>query len=143
MNFICKALILILTILVINNCNDKITYSGIILNENNLELKNLNNKTEIINSLGKPSFIDPIEKKYYYFSEKKINKNFYNKKIAERILIVFEFDKNDLIISTNKYDLNDEKEAKLINETTENELVKRGLIEKIFGGVGNNMPTSQ
>ena len=43
------------------------------LNEN---IYNLNTKKETISYLGYPNYIDPIEKKYFYYSEKKISKNF-------------------------------------------------------------------
>ena len=34
------------------------------------------------------------------------------------------------------YQLNDEKDIKYIKEITNNDIVERGLLEKLFGGVG-------
>ena len=34
------------------------------------------------------------------------------------------------------YDLKDKKNIKFIEEETPNEVIKRGIIEKMFGGVG-------
>ena len=63
------------------NCKEKISYSGKILNEEDFDFTSLKNKQEVISKLGNPNFIDPIEKKYYYFSERKNIKNFLNKKL--------------------------------------------------------------
>tara|TARA_B100001971_G_C18007746_1_gene440723 strand:+ start:393 stop:707 length:315 start_codon:yes stop_codon:yes gene_type:complete len=102
----------------------------------------MTNKNEVLNKIGQPNFIDPIEKKYYYFSEKKNVKNFFEKKIENRIMLVFEFDENDTIKSISKFDLNDQKTINYIKDTTSHELIQRGLIEKIFGGVGSSVPST-
>ena len=95
-------------------------------------------------NLGNPSFIDPIEKKYFYFSELKNKKSAYNKKINYSYLFVFEFDQNDAIISSKVYDLKSSKNIKLVEKETDNQIVKRGLLESIFGGVGpqQELPTT-
>ena len=86
--------------------------------------------------MGNPSFIDPIENKYFYYSEKKIFKNFFDKQIVSRKLLVFEFNLEEKIESINIYNLEDEKDIAIVKEKTKNNLIERGLIEKIFGGVG-------
>ena len=139
--FLRLSLILIIFILCLS-CNEKISYSGKILNEKNLDFTELKNKEEVLNLLGSPNFIDPIEKKYYYFSEKKYVKNFFKQKISNRIVVVFIFDENETIKSFSQYDLNDEQDVKNIKESTPNELIKRGLIQKIFGGVANTVPST-
>ena len=40
------------------------------------------------------------------------------------------------------YDLSDQKQMKIINETTQNNLLTKGWIENIFGGVGKGPPTT-
>ena len=52
-------------------------------------------------------------------------------------MVVFIFNENETIKLISQYDLNDEQDIKYIKEKTPNELIKRGLIQKIFGGVGN------
>ena len=49
------------------------------------------------------------------------------------------------IIASNVYDLKKQKDFKFIEKETENNVIKRGLIEKIFGGVGpqTEIPTSE
>jgi len=119
------------------NCTtDQTIYSGKIINNSNIDYSNIKDKNQLINELGKPNFIDPIENKYFYYSEKKIYKNFFDKKIVSRILLVFEFNLEEKIEFINLYDLEDEKDIAIINEKTKNDLTERGLIEKIFGGVG-------
>ena len=124
------------------SCKEKILYSGKILNEENFDFSKLKNKEEVIDELGIPNFIDPIEKKYYYFSEKKYVKNFYKQKIINRIMVVFIFNENETIELISQYDLDDEQDVEYIKEKTPNELIKRGLIEKIFGGIGKTVPST-
>ena len=141
--FIFTRLLLILMIFILCiSCNEKILYSGKILNEENFDFAKLKNKEEVIDKLGKPNFIDPIEKKYYYFSEKKYVKNFYKTKISNRIMVVFIFNENESIKLISKYDLNDEQDVKSIKDTTPNELIERRLFKKIFGGIGKTVPST-
>ena len=59
-------LLLVLTIFIFFvSCNEKILYSGKILYEENFDFAKLRNKEDVIDNLGNPNFIDPIEKKYY------------------------------------------------------------------------------
>ena len=124
------------------SCKEKILYSGKILNEENFDFSKLKNKEEVIDELGIPNFIDPIEKKYYYFSEKIYVKNFYKQKTINRIMVVFIFNENETIKLISQYDLNDEQDVKNIKESTPNVLIKRGLLRKIFGGVGYSVPST-
>ena len=141
--FIFFRLLLVLMIFILcASCNEKILYSGKIFNEENFDFAKLKNKEEVVDKLGNPNFIDPIEKKYYYFSEKKYVKNFFKQKINNRIMVVFIFNENETIKSVSQYDLNDKQDVKNIKESTPNELIKRGLIQKIFGGIGNTMPST-
>ena len=141
--FVFFRLLLVLMILIsFVSCNEKILYSGKILDEENYDYAKLKNKEEVINKLGNPNFIDPIEKKYYYYSEKKYVKNFFKQKTSNRIMIVFIFNENETIKLISQYDLNDEQDVKNIKDSTPNELIKRGLLQKIFGGVGNATPSN-
>ena len=141
--FVFHRLLLILLIFTLFvSCNEKILYSGKIINEENFDFSKLQNKEEVIDKLGNPNFIDPIEKKYYYFSEKKYVRNFFKQRITNRIMVVFIFNENETIKSVSQYDLNDEQDVKNIKESTPNELIKRGLIQKIFGGVGKTVPST-
>ena len=129
---------------VIASCANENIYSGKILNQDKLNNLNFENKTNLLKNLGNPSFIDPIEKKYFYFSELINKKSAYNKKINYSYLFVFEFDQNDAIISSKVYDLKSSKNIKLVEKETNNQIVKRGLLESIFGGVGpqQELPTT-
>ena len=135
---------ILLFIIFLSNCTDKTIYSGKIINQENLSNINFSNKNDLINKLGEPSFIDPIQNKIFYFSEKKIKHSIYNKKIDYSYLFVFELDSNNKIISSNVYDLKNKDELKLVKDQTESQVIERGLIEKIFGGVGpdTQLPTS-
>ena len=142
MYILLRSLLIFMIIFLCSSCNEKISYSGKVLNEENIDFAKLKNKEEVINKLGSPNFIDPIEKKYYYFSEKKNIKNFFEQKISNRIVVVFSFNENETIKLISQYDLNDEQDIKNIKEKTPNELIKRGLLKKIFGGIGNTTPST-
>ena len=133
-----KLLLTIFYALFAYSCTEKTIYSGKIINQANIDYSIIKDKNQLINELGNPSFIDPIENKYFYYSEKKIYKNFFDKKIVSRILLVFEFNLEEKIKSVNVYNLEDEKKIAIVKEKTKNNLIERGLIEKIFGGVGKS-----
>ena len=120
------------------SCNERIAYSGKIFNEKNFKITDFKNKEDVINELGNPNYIDPIEKKYYYYSEIKNITNFYKQSISNRTMIVVVFNENETIKMISEYDLNDEQDVKYIKDKTPNEIIKRGMIQKIFGGVGAN-----
>ena len=130
--------------LILANCSNKTTYSGKILNNEELKEINFTNKEKLISKLGDPSYIDPIENKFFYFSEKSEKKSIFNKKVKYSFIFVFKIDENDKIINSQVYDIKDIKDIKLSKDKTKNELVKRGLLEKIFGGVGTQqeLPTT-
>ncbi len=125
----------------LTNCTEKTSYSGKIFKKNE-DIYKLTTKDEIIAILGPPNYIDPIEKKYIYYSEKKISKNFYNNKTVERILIVFHFNSENTIKLINEYNLDNQMDIKLVEDQTSNEIIKQGLLEKVFGGVGKGPVTN-
>jgi len=141
MYYLFKHFFLIFILFFLYNCTESISYSGKIFDYENLNLDDLKSKNQVINKIGQPNFIDNIESKYFYFSERKKTKNFFNKKILNRNMYVFTFDNNDNVLKFEKFNLDDENDLKYIKETTPNNLIKQGLIKKIFGGVGHAVPT--
>ena len=140
MNYIYKFICLLIAFFFTISCSEKVTYSGVILNNDISYYEKLKNKQDIISNIGEPNYIDPIENNYYYFSEQKKVKNFYKQKIIDRKMIVFSFDESENVIEFSHYNLNDKQDIEYIKDKTPNEIVKKGLIQKIFGGVGTNMP---
>ncbi len=129
---------------VLTNCSNKSSYSGKILDQESLKDLNFINKTNLIKKLGSPSYIDPIENKLFYFSEKNEKRSIFKKNIKYSYVFVFKVDKDDLITDSKVYNLKDLENINFSKETTSNELIKRGLLEKIFGGVGTKqeLPTT-
>ena len=124
-------------IFAIISCSDtKVTYSGKIINQKNLDNLNISNKFSLLENFGHPSFIDPIENKYFYYFEKTKENNFFSKKNEYSYIFVFALDKNDHVIEKQVINLNNVQKKEINKMKTENRIVKRGLIEKIFGGVG-------
>ncbi|SVA47526.1 uncharacterized protein METZ01_LOCUS100380 [marine metagenome] len=120
---------------IILSCVETKSYSGKLIDEN-FKYDSLLNKTQVTSKLGQPNFIDPIENKYYYYFEKRINKNIFDSRIEKRTMIVFNFEENENVQSFNQYNLNQEQQINIIKDKTKNNLIDRGLIEKIFGGIG-------
>ena len=75
-----KIIFYICIFLILANCSNKITYSGKILNKEELQDINFINKEKLVNELGYPSYVDPIENKFFYFSEKSEKKSILKKK---------------------------------------------------------------
>ena len=130
--------------LILANCSNKTTYSGKILNNEELKEINFINKDKLISTLGNPSYIDPIENKFFYFSEVSQKKSILKKNIKYSYVFVFRIDENDNIVESEVYNTKDIKNIKFSKDKTENDIVKRGLLEKIFGGVGTQqeLPTT-
>ena len=141
MNFF-KIIIIVILSQYIFGCIEKTTYSGKIITDDDLDLQILD-KNELINKFGQPSYIDNLSNKYFYFTEKKKEKNFYNSKIEYSFLFVFEINDNDKIVNSESIDLLKDKNHKYRKIQTSNNIIKRGLLETIFGGIGTNpMPNS-
>ena len=137
-----KFIIVIILSQYIFGCVEKTTYSGKIITNDDLDL-NILTKKELINKFGQPSYIDNLSNKYFYFTEKKKEANFYNKKIEYSYLFVFEINNNDKIVNSESINLLKDKNHKYRKIQTSNNIIKRGLLETIFGGIGTNpMPNS-
>ena len=140
-----KVILNLIFIFFLMNCSHEAIYSGKIINQDDFNNVNFKNKDSLVKKLGLPSYIDPIEKKYFYYYEKKQrNFSYNNNKNEYSYIFVFRFNEEDLIIDTQSYNLKNKNEVKLIKNETPNNIIKRGLLEKIFGGVGTQqeLPTT-
>tara|TARA_B100000674_G_C37435758_1_gene731571 strand:- start:188 stop:616 length:429 start_codon:yes stop_codon:yes gene_type:complete len=139
-----KITVYICIFFILANCSNNTTYSGKILKKEQLEDINFVNKEKLINKLGYPSYIDPIENKFFYFAEKSEKKSIFKKNIEYSYVFVFNIDEDDLITETKVYNTKEIKNINFSKDKTSNEIVKRGLLERIFGGVGaqQELPTS-
>tara|TARA_Y200000002_G_C22444519_1_gene563607 strand:+ start:50 stop:478 length:429 start_codon:yes stop_codon:yes gene_type:complete len=139
-----RFIVYICILFVLANCSNKTTYSGKIFNQDELKDINFINKTNLISKLGDPSYIDPIENKFFYYSEVSEKKSILKKRIKYSYVFVFKIDENDFITETNVYNTQEINNIKFSDDKTTNEVVKRGLLEKIFGGVGTQqeLPTT-
>ena len=132
-----KLFLLINLFFAIISCSQpNLTYSGKIIDQKNLNNLNISNKNYLVKNFGQPSFIDPIENKYFYYSEKTKENNFFSKKKEYSYIFVFKFDQNDDVVEKKVLNLNELQKTKINNIRTTNQIIERGLIEKIFGGVG-------
>ena len=139
-----KLIIFIFIFFILANCSNKLTYSGKIINQDGLKNVNFENKNKLISKLGYPSYIDPIENKFFYFSELSEKKSILKKEIKYSYVFVFKMNSNDQIIDTKVYNTKEIRDVKFSQDKTSNEIIRRGLLEKIFGGVGTQqeLPTT-
>ena len=139
-----KTIFYICIFFILANCSNKTTYSGKILNNEELNEINFTNKEKLISKLGNPSYIDPIENKFFYFSEKSQKKSIFKKEIKYSYVFVFKMNENEEIIETKVFNTKNIDNIKFSDDKTANQIVKRGLLEKIFGGVGTQqeLPTT-
>ena len=142
MKFLKFCSIILLTIYIFG-CVEKTTYSGKIITESELTNIKIMNKSDLLSKFGEPNYIDSMQNKYFYYTEKTKSKNFYNSNIEYSYLFVFELDDLDNIIKTDSINLLNQDINKFRKIETQNNIIERGLIEKIFGGVGpDQLPTS-
>ena len=129
---------------ILANCSNQTKYSGKILNQEELQDINFETKEKLISKLGFPSYIDPIENKFFYFSEKSEKKSIFKREINFSYVFVFKIDENDQIIESQVFNTKEIENIKFSKDKTSNQIVRRGLLEKIFGGVGTQqeLPTT-
>ena len=139
-----KIILYICIFFILANCSNKTTYSGKIINQEDLKDINFYNKEKLISQLGYPSYVDPIENKFFYFSEKSEKESIFQKEIKYSYVFVFKMDENNKIIDTKVFNTKDIENIKFRNDKTSNDIIKRGLLEKVFGGVGTQqeLPTT-
>ncbi len=139
-----KLIIYISILFILANCSNKITYSGKILNEETLKDINFKNKEKLISKLGNPSYVDEIQNKFFYYTETSEKKSIFNKNIKYSYVFVFKIDEKENITETKVYNIKNINNIKIANEKTSNEIVQRGILEKVFGGVGTQqeLPTT-
>ena len=130
-------LLTILFLLFLNiGCTAKIKKTGITdTNRFSTSLEGLS-KDEIINIIGHPSSIDPIDNSLIYFNEIKEEKNIFDNKIISRDIYVITFNENGIFEKIDHFVMDDKKNIKFTKKTTEETILKTGLIERVFGGVG-------
>ena len=95
-----RYIIYICIFFILANCSNKTTYSGKILNQETLQDLNFTNKDKLIRKLGNPSYIDPIENKFFYFSEKSEKTSIFKKEIKYSYVFVFKIGKDNSIIES-------------------------------------------
>ena len=129
---------------ILANCSNKTEYSGKILNQEELKDINFANKEKLIGKLGNPSYVDPIENKLFYFSEKSEKKSIFKKEVIYSYVFMFKLDDKDKIIESKVFDTKKIENIKFSSDKTSNEIIRRGLLEKVFGGVGTQqeLPTT-
>ena len=111
-----KFFLYICILLILANCSNKTTHSGKIIKKDNLNNVNFLNKDKLLSQLGTPSYIDPIENKYFYFLEKGEKKSIFKKEKNYSYVFVFKLDLNDMIIDTKVYDTKNVRNIEYIKD---------------------------
>ena len=141
--YLLKFIFIFFIIINIFGCTEKTTYSGKIINSDTLTNIKVLNRKDLLEKFGPPSYVDNLQNKYFYYTEMNKSINFYKENKEFSYLFIFDLDKDDNIIKRRTIDLLNQQDVKFIKKETSNEIIERGLIEKIFGGVGpNQLPNS-
>ena len=141
--YLLKFIFILFIIINIFGCTEKTTYSGKIINSDTLTNIKVLNRKDLLEKFGPPSYVDNLQNKYFYYTEMNKSINFYKENKEFSYLFIFDLDKDDNIIKRRTIDLLNQQDVKFIKKETSNEIIERGLIEKIFGGVGpNQLPNS-
>ncbi len=99
-----RLFLLLNLIFAITSCSQpKIIYSGKIINQKNLDNLNISNKINLIETFGQPSFVDPIENKFFYYSEISEKKSILKKEVKYSYVFVFKIGEQDQIIESKVY----------------------------------------
>ena len=117
---------------ILANCSNKTTYSGKILNNEELKEINFTNKEKLISKLGKPSYIDPIENKFFYFSEVSEKKSILKKKIKYSYVFVFKIDEYNQIVESKVYNTKNIESIKFSDDKTYNEIAAKSNNATMF-----------
>tara|TARA_B100000575_G_C22630212_1_gene389754 strand:+ start:36 stop:464 length:429 start_codon:yes stop_codon:yes gene_type:complete len=126
----------LILVIFLSNCSNQTIYSGKIVDQDTFKNLNFVDKSNLINNFGQPSYVDLVSQKYFYYSKKVQRSSIFKENVDYSYIFVFEFDQNDKIISSKVFDLKKTNAVDLIKKETKNDIVRRGLLEKIFGGVG-------
>ena len=94
-----KLIFYICIFFILANCSSKTIYSGKILNQKDLNDINFSNKEKLISIMGYPSYIDPIENKFFYFSEKSEKRSIFKKNVKYSYVFVFKIDEFGIVSS--------------------------------------------
>ena len=72
-----KFVLILLSLNYIFGCVEKTTYSGKLIDDNDLSNIDIFNKNDLISNFGHPSYEDEINKKLFYYTQMNKTKNFY------------------------------------------------------------------
>ena len=129
----------LVTGLLVAGCAAEVSVHGIELDPEDLAAVSpgKSDRADVESKLGTPStvgtFNDDI---WYYMSERRAQRSFFDPKILERKIIAITFDGKDLVEDVYTYTVLDGQEVKIVSRvtpTTGNELT---FLQQIFGNLG-------
>lgn len=136
-----KHLTMLLILVVVASCSqiEKRGYS-FELSDYNLLKEGINDRSDVINYMGNPSFTSNAENQpqelWVYYSEDVEKFLFFKPTILNRKIITISFNENDKISAIKNYDLSDENPIKFNPSYTKVESQKEGWWSRIFGNIG-------
>jgi len=138
---------IIFLFLFISNCtlNKVINHHGVHFlekKENDLEL-NITNKNDILKILGPPSTVSSFDNDVWIYIERKTTKSSVlklgKKKMLVNNVLILEISSNGLLVKKDFLDINDMKEIKFSNKTTENKYSKNSFVYDFLSSMRQKM----
>jgi len=138
---------IIFLFLFISNCtlNKVINHHGVHFlekKENDLEL-NITNKNDILKILGPPSTVSSFDNDVWIYIERKTTKSSLlklgKKKMLVNNVLILEISSNGLLVKKDFLDINDMKEIKFSNKTTENKYSKNSFVYDFLSSMRQKM----
>lgn len=137
-----KKLLFTICLILLCSCISNIDQNGYLFNDDKIEKFEINNtKEKIINELGSPTLITNYDKETWIYIFEKTNRLlFFNPKVIERKILLFELD-NNIVKKISKLDLKDGRRSfNFDNEITDININEDGIFEGLFGNIGKIRP---
>lgn len=138
-----KAVVALLTAVLLAGCAVDVDQRGHIINSEDLEYIRIGttSKSDLINLIGSPTVV-PLARgdSWYYVGSSVERFAFYKPAITERQIVAFSFDQNEAVAGMEIYSLEDGREIAFIEKATPSRGRNLGIIEEIFGNIGRFTP---
>lgn len=121
------------------------TYSGFSAERNNQQLADpqvgVDTQDTVRQRFGSPSTTAVFDQTtWYYLSQVQEQRAFLRPTITERQVIAVRFDDNNTVAAVDKFGLERGRVVNLSNEVTPTRGRELGILEQIFGNIGNTSP---
>jgi outer membrane protein assembly factor BamE (lipoprotein component of BamABCDE complex) len=131
--------LIILATLSVSACTDVVSTHGHVLQRATLDdvRPGVATKQDIQNKLGHPTSTGAFDASvWYYISQVRIRRSFFNPVTAQQRVLVMRFDANDILEKISMLDEEESQEVTLVSRQTPTAGHKLSILEQLLGNVG-------